>query len=407
MRKIKIVSLLLVVCMLLSLSSAVAGEKTTIRFLQLWADELTQAILKQVIDEYEALYPDVKVEMETSTFDNINQQLSINVASGTAPDIVFLNNPDVASFAKMGALADITEYLTQWDEFDQFYPGVVEAAVVDGKVYGLPYDTNCLALFYNKDMLDSKGITPPTTMEELAAAATALTQPDKGVYGFGVAGLDSEETTFQFIPTLYSFGGTFDKINSDAAKAALQMYADMIANGAMSPEVISINQTDLRDRFLAGQFAMMYSGTWNIAPMKQGKYPVNFNWGVSLIPAGPAGSYSVIGGKIICCGQGGHVEEAVNFMKLLCNKQHILDFAKQVGAVPNRYDVAKDEYWQKDPEIAVFVKQMETAVPRGPHYNWPKISQAIRTAIGAVLSGNKGVSDALDEAQLTIDTLLN
>lgn len=400
----RVLVFLLVLC--LAVSAPALAEKR-ITFMHMFGQDNIQSFFADVIAQYEQAYPDVKVDMQYATFDNINQQLSINVASGDLPDITFLNNPDFAAYVKMGAFADLTDLANEWEDLDQFYPSVIEAGIVDGRQYGFPFDTNCLAVFYNKDMLDAKGVTPPTTMDELVEAAKALTDPSTNTYGLIVAGMDSEETTFQFMPTLYSFGGTYDKINSEPAVNALQMYVDLIDQGYMSREIINMGQGDIRDRWIAGQAAMMYNGTWEVNTIKKGTYPdLSFNWDVTLIPAGTAGSYSCMGGKIIGCGAGDNVEESFNFIKMLCSKDSMLEFAKQVGAVPNRYDVAADPYWAEDPQIAVFVKQMETAVPRGPHQNWPAISQAIRSAIGSALSGNESVQSSLDAAQKTIDGLL-
>lgn len=398
----------LALALLIALLGAVpALAQKEITFMHMFGQENIQSFFAEVIERYEAAYPDVKVNMQYATFDTINQQLSINVASGDLPDITFLNNPDFAAYVEMGAFADLTDYADQWEDLSQFYPAVLEAGTVDGRLYGFPFDTNCLALFYNKDMLEAKGVAVPTTMQELVEAAKALTDPDANTYGLIVAGMDSEETTFQFMPTLYSFGGRFDQVNGQAGIDALQMYVDLIDAGAMSREIIAMGQGDIRDRWIAGQAAMMYNGTWEVNTIKTGTYPdLDFNWDVALIPAGDNGSYSCMGGKIIGCGAGENVEESFNFIKMLCAKDSMLEFAKRVGAVPNRYDVAADPYWQEDAQIAVFVQQMETAVPRGPHENWPSISQAIRTAIGASLSGNSDVKTALDAAQKTIDSLL-
>ena len=401
----KIVALLLVLTMALTLVGASA--ETQLTFMHMFGQENIQAFFDEVIAEYEATYPGVTITPQYATFDTINQQLTVNVASGTVPDITFLNNPDFAAYVEMGSFANLNEYAQAWEDIDQFYPSALEAGTINGDVYGFPFDTNCLALFYNKDMLDAAGVAVPTTIPEMIEAAAALTNPDTNTYGMIIAGADSEETTFQFIPFLYSFGGSYDQVNSEQGIAALQMYVDLIDAGSMTQEIITMGQGDIRDRWIAGQAAMMINGTWEVNTIKNGGYEdLDFNWGVTMIPTGDAGSYSCLGGKIIGCGNGAHVEESFNFIKMLCSKENMLEFAKRVGAVPNRADVAEDPFWQEDPEIAVFVAQMETAVPRGPHKNWPQISQAIRTAMTSALSGNSSVEDALNLAQGTIDSLL-
>lgn len=403
----KTFSLVLILCLALSCMVFASAEEVNLTFMHMFGQAEIQEFFNGVIAEYEAAYPGVKVTAQYATFDTINQQLTMNIASGTIPDITCLNNPDFAAYVEMGAFANLDEYASEWEDLEQFYAGTLEAGTVNGSVYGFPFDTNCLAIFYNKTMFEEAGVAIPTTMEELVEAAKKLTKPEASQYGLLVAGKDSEETTFQFVPFLYAFGGTYDNVNSEGGKAALQMYKDLIDGGYMTQEMITMGQADVRDRWIAGQTAMMVNGTWEVNSMKNGVYEdLDFEWGVFEIPAGPAGSATCLGGKIIGCYNGEHVEEAFNFVKMLCSKDKMLEFAKGIGAVPNRADVAADPYWQEDPEIAVFVDAMANAVPRGPHKSWPEISQAIRVAITSSLSGNATIEDALNLAQSTIDGII-
>ena len=44
-----------------------------------------------------------------------------------------------------------------------------------GKLFGIPKYTDTIGVFYNKDLLAQAGVTPPTTWDELRAAAQQLT----------------------------------------------------------------------------------------------------------------------------------------------------------------------------------------------------------------------------------------
>jgi multiple sugar transport system substrate-binding protein len=92
-------------------------------------------------------------------------------------------------------------------------------------------------------------------------------------------------------------------------------------------------------------------------------------------------------------------------MKIVCSAANMMDFIVNVGAVPNRSDIAAHPFWQEDPQFNVFVRQMATAVPRGPHPRWPEISLAIRSALGEAITGAKTVDRALADAQVTIGPL--
>ena len=87
----------------------------------------------------------------------------MGMAASDLPDIVIIDNPDHAAYAKMGLFADITDKVKAISGIDQFFDGPMKSATLDGKIYGLPFASNNIALFYNSDMLDKAGIKPPQT----------------------------------------------------------------------------------------------------------------------------------------------------------------------------------------------------------------------------------------------------
>jgi multiple sugar transport system substrate-binding protein len=67
----------------------------------------------------------------------------------------------------------------QLDDPDDFYESLRETFTHEGELVCPPKDFSILALQYNVDMLEEAGVAPPTTWDELAAAAEALTDGDR------------------------------------------------------------------------------------------------------------------------------------------------------------------------------------------------------------------------------------
>ncbi len=86
-----------------------------------------------------------------------------------------------------------------------FADGILEAATYEGEVYGLAPTVNTLGIYYNKDLLPAAGVQPPTTWEELKAAAAKLTEGDR--YGVAFSGIATYEGSWQFLPFMWSNGG--------------------------------------------------------------------------------------------------------------------------------------------------------------------------------------------------------
>ena len=100
-------------------------------------------------------------------FADFKKQLSIGASAAELPDLVIIDSPDHASYAAMGIFADISDKVSDWDGIDQYYEGPLNSCKLDDKLYGLPFGSNCLALFYNEDMLADAGCEAPTTWDEL------------------------------------------------------------------------------------------------------------------------------------------------------------------------------------------------------------------------------------------------
>ena len=118
-------------------------------------------------------------------FSDYEKQLTLGIASGELPDLVILDGCSMASFISLGLFGDISDADIKWDEY---IARPMESTMADGRHYGIPFATNCTALFYNKDMFDAAGIAYPdenTTWADFHEMAKTLTKD--GVTGFGNA----------------------------------------------------------------------------------------------------------------------------------------------------------------------------------------------------------------------------
>ncbi len=171
-----------------------AGEAEAVTIWYYWETEGHQVALDQVIQEYNASQSNYEVTAKYVPFADFKKQLSIGASADELPDIAILDSPDHASYVEMGIFEDIT------GKFDvgSYYEGTVNSCTVDGKLYGVPFGVNCLALYYNEDMLSEAGCEVPTTWDELMATAKALTTDS--VTGLALCSVQNEEGTFNFVP---------------------------------------------------------------------------------------------------------------------------------------------------------------------------------------------------------------
>ena len=154
----------------------------------------------------------IKIARVAIAYDDFLTKILQGAAANTLPDIILIDNPWNSAMADQGVLADLTDKVNAWGQFDQFFPGPAASATWEGRIYGVPHLSNCLIMYYNKDMFDAAGLQPPKTWEEFNHAAEVLTKD--GVFGFSTAMNRSENAVFVFEALLWQAGADLDKFET-------------------------------------------------------------------------------------------------------------------------------------------------------------------------------------------------
>lgn len=378
------------------------GEQVTLEWLDYFGTlpETDQAI-SDAIAAYEEEHPNVTINRTTVGFADLRPQIIQGAASGTLPDIMIIDNPDHQSLAAQGALADITEYASDWEGADQYFEGPWQSTLYEDANYGVPFESNATALYYNTDLFEQAGISePPASWEELRSTAEALTQDRTA--GFCFSGTASEEGTFTFLPFLWQAGGDVPTIGDEPSIEALTYLNTLVNEDGSVPEgVVSLGQADVFNQWIAGQCAMMINGPWQLPEIEEAA--PDFGWAVAPWPEQEEAA-SILGGENYAIGAGANVEAAWDVLEWLSTPERIQPIIATIG-LPNREDMADDEFWTEEP-LSTFVDQVEIARPRayGPEY--PQISEIIWTMVQQVLTEDAAPEQAAQAAGEAIQPLL-
>jgi multiple sugar transport system substrate-binding protein len=379
-----------------------AAAQVTVK---MWSIDGDNGLYTKLAEDFNASQSDVVIESRLLAFDDLVNEALKAFATGQAPDIISLDNPDFALFSSRGAMLDITERVANSDVIDTsvYYEGPLASATWDGKLYGLPKATNTIALFYNKDMFAAAGIAePPTTWDELLDAARKLNDPANNVYGITFSARAGEEGTFQFLPWVQMGGGSFKEVNTPGAVKALEIWKTLIDEKLASQDVLSQGQWDSTGTFNAGNAAMAISGPWELGRMAT---DAKFDWGVALLPTETEGGprSSAMGDfNLGIFASSKHPDEAFKVIEYFASQSDRL--FPEFSNIPPRSDVPLPATGdaRTDAALKVFQEQLQYAQPRGPHPEWQKISKAIYDAFQAAMTGQMSAKDALDQAQATI-----
>lgn len=387
--------------------TADAGQKTgdggkEVVIWDYFETDAQKQMMETLIDGFNSSQDEYTASHVYVPFSDYEKQLTLGIASGELPDLVIMDGCGMASFIQLGLMADISDADINWDEYIQ---GPMESTMLDGKHYGIPFATNCTALFYNKDLFDAAGLdypTPDTTWEEFHEMAKALTKD--GVTGFGNAAVGTDEGTFQCLQWLYTAGGSYTDIKGGVK--AYEFMQEMIEDGSWTKECVNWTQSDVNNNFMAGNIAMQQNGPWQI-PGIEANAP-ELNYGVTCLPkldADAGQATSILGGENMGVVKKDDTSGAVAFLKYYDQTEIMVGAMKQYGSFPPKTEAAQDAYWTEDPIQKEFITQLDTSIPRGPSPSWPSYSSAIQQGFQEVLTLAKTPEQAAADTQAAVDAV--
>ena len=123
-----------------------------------WGDATEQQIYKDSITRFNAVCPGVTVNY-VPVPDQFQDKMKAQMAAGTAPDVMYIDDQLMTAFASSGQLLDLTPYMQQAGvSTDQFVPALFTLFSQNGKIYALPKDWGTLGLVYLPEAFTAAGI---------------------------------------------------------------------------------------------------------------------------------------------------------------------------------------------------------------------------------------------------------
>jgi len=221
--------------------------------------DATKGLWEGIIADFEKDNPDIKVNLEVQSWDNINDVVRTKVQSGEAPDI--LNIDAFAGFAGDDLLYKAEDVVSP-ETLADFQDGFKQNASIDGTQYGLPFIASSRTLFVNTDLMAKAKIkSPPKTWDELLADSKKIAALGGGVTGYGMP-LGSEEA--QAETSIWAFGngaswGDGSKLTIDTPEAteAVTFMKKMIDEGATQKDPGATDRTPLIGVFEQGKIGFI------------------------------------------------------------------------------------------------------------------------------------------------------
>jgi multiple sugar transport system substrate-binding protein len=382
------------------------GEGATLTVWETYNDQ-EHPVFKEIVRRFEETHPGVTVDVVRLPFAGAEPKIVTALTTRTEPDIARVDVSFLAKLAHKNALLPIDGRVPP-EFIDDIVPVALASCRYRGELFGLPDQTNGLCLFYNKDLFRKAGLDPgrpPATWDELIAYGKKLTDRDEGVFGIGL-----RNSLWWSLPFFYTHGATFLSddgkrclLNGPEGVRAFQLKVDMyrkhgIEGGAWRAGGIV---DDLG--FQNSRYAMILNGPWAVESLKR----TGIDFGVGLIPAGPAGTHTNVGGNNLVVFRSTEKPDlATEFLVFVASEDVQRMWSISLGQVPVNVRAMDAITAEEHPYLSVFIEQMKTAIgrPQTPYY--PEIENLMNPEMQAALDDTKTVKEALDAAVTEINKLL-
>jgi len=136
-----------------------------------YAPQTEEAFQEIFIDGFNA-DNDVQVDMEVKELTTIGKLTDTAVAAGQAADVIYADGPSSASdFARADRTLSLDDYAKEYDWESKLLPWAYELSKVDGSLMSVPTGYGSMVLYYNTEVFEENGWTPPTTLAEFETIA--------------------------------------------------------------------------------------------------------------------------------------------------------------------------------------------------------------------------------------------
>lgn len=237
----------------------------------------------------EQLNVETKIAWEVDS-NNLNQKIALSIASREIPDMMVVDRKIFKQLIENDMIWDMTEAYEKCispflkEQYDTYGDRLFDEVTVDGRMMGIPatnigYCHN--VLWIRKDWLETLGMEPPETVEDIVELARAFVEEDPGGNGTGnTVGLTATDRLYNGynsrfgLDTIFAAYGAYPGSwvldeegkavygsTMEGMKPALELMRSLYAEGILDKE-FAVRKGEDQDALLASGKMGMYFGVW-------------------------------------------------------------------------------------------------------------------------------------------------
>lgn len=271
--------------------------------------------------------------------DNRQAEVSTILSAGEdSVDIFSANDEMVSEFKYKGYLEPLNDTVMTEDILSCYPESYMQnIAMLDGKVYSVPYSMDIMVFWVNKSMIGDMEIRTQEDFQRLLE-----TDFGEGRYGYGSA-WDSAYVYNELSEFINFFGGSYYDWNSPSTREALTFLMDMVKKDQTPIEQVTDQYEQLEQKFLEGIYAgiFVYSGTMDMF-VRAGAYRDDFIQ-LAPLPEFKENVTNIAAWQYVLNKSSANKEAAIRFLQYAASREGSIAYAEYMNRLPARLDIIREE----------------------------------------------------------------
>ncbi|GAB4480066.1 MAG: ABC transporter substrate-binding protein [Anaerolineales bacterium] len=319
-------------------TAAPTMEPVELRFTY-YADGVEADVMQPLLDKFMAENPGITVVLDVVPYKTIDEQLPVQLESGTGPDLARITNFG----AYKAKLLDLRPLLADSAYYEANFPAPILAALNYG---GFPDTLTVTGPYVNKTLFDQAGIALPgegATWEDWTKVTQEVAKATGVQYAIAI-----DRTGHRFAGPAMSMGATL--LNAEGGftvdTPGFRAFAEIVKgwhDAGITPKEVWLGAEPVNSciaAFKSGQLVMCMSGSWQINGLAKDVGDA-FDWVVVPNPTGAGGSTGIAGGSaVVAFASSKHPAEAAKLMEFLMKAENYSAFSAGTLSLPAHKEVA-------------------------------------------------------------------
>ncbi len=379
-----------------------------------WEDPAYLPFWEGTTNAFMEANPNVTIERFAFPIDQLWNQINLQVAAGTPPELLEVTGFNVFEYMNLGVLAPLNDCFAGTDIVEKVDGEDSYAVDADGNIYALNLSARTLALWVNKSMFDAAGVEVPTNFEEFKAAAIALTNPAKEEFGLVLTNTAHSRFYESVLDMVVGYGGHWTKDGKPAFTEpeviqGVQFFKDLFDAGVMP---IGVDGAPSQYAFFnSGKVAMTIDGPWYWAVVSEQNPELAANIEIHRMPTD---SGLPTGGPNNLIGIAAGLDDATfavacEYIKSIATTEWGQVWTNSSGTINPIEGAVSEDYLIENPWFAFYAEDLANYVPvaaPGLEIYHGSLQTMINNKLVEVMYDDKPVEQAMAELQEEVEEFI-